>query len=290
MIQDIAPWKLRIEFAPLCPASGDLIFDFSQDGLLLKQGESLTFPTLEEWQRLNDNSDGHRLIFAFRLEHEQDEGREMRFFLVLRRNENAPPLPEGWERLPARALWGYGWGWPAFAGITAFHLHNWYETRRFCGRCSAPLHPGDKERSLVCPQCGNVEYPSIPPSVLVAVTNGDRLLLTRYNRPGTPPYVLVAGYVEAGETAEQAAAREVLEETGVHIKNLRYLGSQPWGLSGTLSLAFTAELDGSDNIVRDKEELSEACWMDRKDIPPVPNEESITMTIISAFRRGEWNR
>ena len=195
---------------------------------------------------------------------------------------------EGWERLPARALWGYGWGWPAFAGITAFHLHCWYSVRRFCGRCATPLLPGERERSLVCPECGHVEYPSIPPSVLVAVRDGERLLLTRYNRPGTPRYVLVAGYVEAGETAEQAAAREVLEETGVHIKNLRYIGSQPWGLSGTLSLAFSAELDGPDAITRDEEELSEACWMPRKAIPPVPNEESITMRIISAFRRGEW--
>ena len=79
-----------------------------------------------------------------------------------------------------------------------------------------------------------------------------------------------------------------MEETGVRIRNLRYLGSQPWGLSGTLSLAFAAELDGPDTITWDREELAEACWVDRKDVPPVPNEESITMKIISAFRNGEW--
>jgi len=288
MIQDIAPWKLRIEFEPHNPAPGDFVFDFSREGLLLRQGESLSFPTLEEWLALPGERGKEQLIFAFRLEHEEGKEREMRFFLVRRRSDCELPVPEGWERLPAKALWGYGWGWPAFAGITAFHLHNWYSSRRFCGRCGSPALPGEKERSLVCPQCGGVEYPSIPPSVLVAVRDGERLLLTRYNRPGTPRYVLVAGYVEAGETAEQAAAREVLEETGVRIKNLRYIGSQPWGLSGTLSLAFSAELDGSDAITWDKEELSEACWMDRKDIPPVPNEESITMKIISAFRHGEW--
>ena len=287
MIQDIAPWKLRIEFEPLTPETQDVIFDFTGEGLLLRQGESLAFPTLAEWQEIRPEEDG-RLIFAFRFEHEEDAGREMRFFLILRNADDAAPAPEGWERLPAKALWGYGWGWPAFAAITAFHLHSWYSTRRFCGRCGTPTVPGEKERSLVCPRCGCVEYPSIPPSVLVAVRDGERLLLTRYNRPGTPRYVLVAGYVEAGETAEQTAAREVMEETGVRIKNLRYLGSQPWGLSGTLSLAFSAELDGSDEITWDTEELSEACWMDRKEIPPVPNEESITMKIISAFRRGEW--
>ena len=288
MIQDIAPWKLRIEFEPCNAEAGDFIFDFTGEGLLLTQGESLRFPTLEEWQALRAEGDTKRLIYAFKLENENEPGREMRFFLVLRNGDDISPAPEGWERLPARSLWGYGWGWPAFAGITAFHLHNWYSTRRFCGRCGTPSQTGEKERSLVCPKCGHVEYPSIPPSVLVAVRDGERLLLTRYNRPGTPRYVLVAGYVEAGETAEQAAAREVMEETGVRIKNLRYLGSQPWGLSGTLSLAYAAELDGSDEITWDTEELSEACWVHRKDVPPVPNEESITMTIISAFRRGEW--
>ena len=288
MIQDIAPWKLRIEFEPREAEAGDFVFDFNSEGLLLTQGESLRFPTLKEWQALRARGDTSRLIYAFKLEHESEPGREMRFFLVLRNGDDTTPAPEGWERLPARALWGYGWGWPAFAGITAFHLHNWYSTRRFCGRCGTPSQTGAKERSLVCPKCGHVEYPSIPPSVLVAVRDGERLLLTRYNRPGTPRYVLVAGYVEAGETAEQAAAREVMEETGVRIKNLRYLGSQPWGLSGTLSLAYAAELDGSDKITWDEEELSEACWVHRKDVPPVPNEESITMTIISAFRRGEW--
>jgi len=288
MIQDIAPWKLRIEFEPHEPAPGDFVFDFTREGLLLRQGESLSFPTLEEWRKLPAHGEGAQLIYAFRLEHEEEAEREMRFFLALRRTDSDIPAPEGWERLPARALWGYGWGWPAFAGITAFHLSSWYSTRRFCGRCGTPARPGGKERSMVCPQCGTVEYPSIPPSVLVAVRDGERLLLTRYNRPGTPRYVLVAGYVEAGETAEQAAAREVMEETGVRIRNLRYLGSQPWGLSGTLSLAFSAELDGPDTITWDREELAEACWVDRKDVPPVPNEESITMKIISAFRNGEW--
>ncbi|MBQ4616565.1 MAG: NAD(+) diphosphatase [Mailhella sp.] len=288
MIQDIAPWKLRIEFCPLRPSPEDFIFDFTQEGLLLRQGDALSFPTLKDWLSLHPDCDESRLIFAFRLEHEDDAEREMRFFLVLPRPDSSAPHPEGWERLPARALWGYGWGWPAFAGITAFHLYSWYDTRRFCGRCATPLLPGAKERSLVCPKCGNTEYPSIPPSVLIAVTDGDRLLLTRYNRPGASRYVLVAGYVEAGETAEQTAAREVLEETGVRIKNIRYIGSQPWGLSGTLSLAFTAELDGPGQLEWDKEELAEALWLDRADIPPVPDEESITMKIISSFRRGEF--
>ena len=131
MIQDISPWRLRIEFEPRRPDAGDFVFDFGTEGLLLKQGEGLSFPTLEEWQALYGEGESPRLIYAFRLEHELEPGREMRFFLTLPGTGASPAAPEGWERLPARALWGYGWGWPAFAGITAFHLHCWYSTRRF---------------------------------------------------------------------------------------------------------------------------------------------------------------
>ena len=110
MIQDIAPWKLRIEFEQRNAEAGDFIFDFNSEGLLLTQGESLRFPTLEEWQALCAEGDTSRLIYAFKLEHELEPGREMRFFLVLCNSMAASPAPEGWERLPAKALWGYGWG------------------------------------------------------------------------------------------------------------------------------------------------------------------------------------
>ena len=108
MIQDIAPWRLRIEFEPSKPDAGNFVFDFGPEGLLLKQGESLSFPTLEEWQALYGAEEKPHLIYAFRLEHELEPGREMRFFLTLPGSKNPPAAPDGWERLPARALWGYG--------------------------------------------------------------------------------------------------------------------------------------------------------------------------------------
>ena len=139
---------------------------------------------------------------------------------------------------------------------------------------------------MICPACGAVEYPRIGPCILAAVTNGDRLLLTRYARQ-KGNLVLVAGFMEIGETAEQCVAREVLEETGVKVKNIRYAGSQPWGFSGVVSMAFTAELDGSEAIQVDNNELSEAFWLRREEIPDPPYTCSLTSELIRSFKRGE---
>ena len=108
MIQDISPWRLRIEFESRKPEAGDFVFDFGTEGLILKKGEFLTFPTVVEWKAMQGNSEEPSIIYAFRLEHEDEPGREMRFFLTLPGSEASPSAPKGWERLPARALWGYG--------------------------------------------------------------------------------------------------------------------------------------------------------------------------------------
>ena len=212
--------------------------------------------------------------------------RELRFFLALRGAGETFPAPEGWERIAPSAMRGHPAPLP-FAAATALHLFRWYDSHRFCGRCGSPVRHSSTERALACPNCGEVCYPVIAPCVLVAVTCGEKILLTRYARPGASRLVLVAGFVEIGETAEQAAAREVMEETGLRIKNLRYVGSQPWGFSGTLATGFAAELDGPDTIRLDTSELAEARWVSRADIPPCPDESSLTMTMISRFARGE---
>ena len=178
-------------------------------------------------------------------------------------------------------------GWLAFAGATAAHLGQWYAQRRFCGKCSAPLSHKPDERALLCKDCGLVEYPKIAPVVIAGIIDGDRLLLTR-NAAGTyRQYALVAGYVEIGETLEDAVRREVLEEVGLHVKNIRYYKSQPWAFSGSLLSGFFVELDGSDQITLDTRELSEAVWLRREDIPPAPSGFSLTWTMIEAFRLGQ---
>lgn len=122
---------------------------------------------------------------------------------------------------------------------------------------------------------------------MVAVTDGDRLLMTKYGNRPLPQWVLVSGFVEAGETLEEAAEREVYEETGIRIRGLKYFGSQPWGFSGSVIAGYTAELDGSDQLRIDTGELSEAVWHPRSSLPKELTDISIAYEMIEAMRLPE---
>ena len=187
--------------------------------------------------------------------------------------------------LPLRRLRTYQPQWLAFAIATASHLAHWYRTHRFCGACAAPMRPSLKERALICSACGLTVYPRISPAVIVAIHSGERLLLT--HNPGLPPAVrwaLVAGYIEIGETPEDTVHREVAEEVGLKVKNLRYIQSQPWAFTQSLLLGYSAELEGSDEIKIDGVELDEARWFARQSLPPIPNTVTLTNTLITAFK------
>ncbi len=171
--------------------------------------------------------------------------------------------------------------------MTARHLLLWYQSHRFCGVCGGPVQPHPVERALKCEQCGYISYPSVLPAVIVAVTDHDRLLLARNASNVFRFFSLIAGFVEVGETAEQTVAREVLEEVGLRVKNIRYVKSQPWGISQSLMLCFTAELDGSDEIHIQESELAEARWFPREDVPRYDNTASIAFDIMDKFRRDE---
>lgn len=148
----------------------------------------------------------------------------------------------------------------AFAAITAYHLYGWYRDNHYCGRCGRPTIHDNKERMVKCPVCGNMVFPKISPAVIVAVTDNDRVLLTKYAGRTYKNYALVAGFNEAGETIEQTVRREVMEEVGLKVKNLKYYKSQPWGLSGSLLSGFFCELDGDDKITLQEDELSLGTW------------------------------
>ncbi len=176
-----------------------------------------------------------------------------------------------------------------FAGFTAWHLHSWYITNRFCGKCGAETAHSENERALFCPRCGNIIYPRIAPAVIVGITDGDRLLITRYrDRPYRGP-ALIAGFCEIGETPEQTASREAMEEVGIRIRDLTYAGSQPWGLDGNLLMGFMAKADGNTRIIRDENELAEAVWLSREEIPEPDTVISLTRTMISNFKRHGFN-
>ena len=172
-----------------------------------------------------------------------------------------------------------------FAVFTAYHLWRWYAENRFCGKCGSSLKLGDKERSLICPDCGNVIYPRINPAVIVGVTKGDKLLLTRYRR-GYAHNALVAGFTEIGETLEETVAREVMEETGVRVKNIRYYKSQPWGMAQDILVGFFCDAEDEGEIHMDEDELKYAEWVSRDDIELQPNNLSLTNEMMKVFKEG----
>lgn len=174
----------------------------------------------------------------------------------------------------------------AFAGMTALHLYRWYASVQFCGSCGSRTEHDKSQRMMRCPTCGNLMFPKISPAIIVAVTDGERLLLTKYAGRKTAAYALVAGFIEIGETAEECVAREVFEETGLHIKDIRYYGSQPWGFDGNLMLGYTAQLDGTHEIELDQNELATAVWLKPEEIPDIADYSSLTREMIRRFKYG----
>lgn len=196
------------------------------------------------------------------------------------------PLPDGYGFVPSKDYRNLGPKEAVFAAAVSESLHRWYGATRFCGRCGKPMEDSSSERARVCPDCGLTVYPKICPAVIVAVTDGDRLLLTKYQGRAFRRYALVAGFAEIGESIEDTVRREVFEETGLRVNNLRYYKSQPWVFTDSLLFGFTCELEGSDRITLQQSELSEAAWYRREEIPEDYSGISLTGEMIEAFRRG----
>lgn len=171
--------------------------------------------------------------------------------------------------------------------MTAWHLYCWYRDSRFCGRCgTATVHDG-KERMMRCPACGNMIFPRIAPACIIALTHGDKLILSKYANRSYTRYGLLAGFVEIGETAEECVAREVMEEVGLRVKNIRYYKSQPWGIAGNLSIGYFCDLDGDDRVTLDETELASAEWFDRRALPAQDDGISLTREMIRVFGEGK---
>ena len=173
-----------------------------------------------------------------------------------------------------------------FALITGYQLHNWYSIRKFCGKCGHPLVPDTRERMMYCPQCKNTEYPKISPAVIVGIRNGNKLLLSKYAGGTARRYALIAGFAEIGETLEETVKREVMEEVGLKVENIQYYKSHPWSLSSSLLMGFYCDLDGCDHIILEEDELSEAEWFEREDIPYDDYDVSLTREMMIQFKKG----
>lgn len=175
----------------------------------------------------------------------------------------------------------------AFAGITACQINRFRLERKFCGRCGHETEPSTSERAMVCPECGQIEYPKISPAIITAVTDGDRLLLTKYAGGGYKNWALVAGFVEVGETFKGAVRREVMEEVGLRVGEITYYKSQPWSFSDSAMIGFIAKLEGDDTITLQESELATAKWFTRDEIPDMPDHISIGQEMIRMFKEGK---
>ena len=192
-----------------------------------------------------------------------------------------PPAPDA-ERIGLRALFDLVPPEDFVRAGLARQLLHWRRVHRFCGICGSPLGRHSVERAMACSACGHIAYPRINPVVITLIHRGNRILLARKADGTLPFWSLIAGFVEANESLEAAVAREVAEEVGLRVKNIRYAASQPWPFPNNLMLGFTAEYE-SGEIAPDGQEIAEAGWFGRDDLPPIPARVSIARRLIDAF-------
>ena len=251
----------------LPPSAGDLVLAYTEGGVLARrEAELLQLPTVSQCPNVSG------WTYAFSID-------DVRYYLP----QEVPQVP---TFSPVSNYRANGPRETAFACAVGESLSRWYAGNRFCGACGTPLAHSTLERAMVCPACGRTIYPKICPAVIVAVCHNDQLLLTKYAGRSFRRYALVAGFNEIGETIEQTVQREVLEETGLLVHHLRFYKSQPWVVSDSLLFGFFADLAGPDVIRLQEDELAEARWFPRAELPTDHSTDSLTGEMIEAFRAG----
>ena len=268
MIQDIAPHVLSNAYRPNArPTAGDVVF--------YVRGQELATCELGD---AGVPFDG--LTYLFELDGracwlapdcgsvEPPEGVVLTHNRVLRME----------RRLPCELM---------YACYTAVHLAGWYASNRFCGACGGIMSHHESLRALRCSQCGNTVFPRLNPAVIVCVCDPEqnKIVLTRYAAGRYAPIdALVAGFVEIGETMEDCVRREVREEIGLEVKNIRYYKSQPWGVAGDILSGYWCDVDGDPTIRRDESELGSAVWVGPDQIPGQPDDLSLTNEMMCLWR------
>jgi NAD+ diphosphatase len=182
-----------------------------------------------------------------------------------------------WGSLPEELFWIAG---------RAFQIMDWDRNHQYCGRCGSRTRDRQEERAKICPQCGHIAYPRISPAVIVAIIRDREILLARAHRFAHAMYSVIAGFVEAGESLEQCVRREIAEEVGITVKNLRYFGSQSWPFPNSLMVGFTAE-HASGEIRIDPAEIVDARWFTAEVLPRIPDKLSIARRLIDWFVDGQ---
>ncbi len=200
----------------------------------------------------------------------------------------AVALEAGTEPPPDMSFFGLRKLWGRFdeelwklAG-RAVQLLEWDRNHRFCGRCGTETTASASERSRTCPRCGLQHFPRISPAVIVRIQDGERMLLARSPHFAPGVYSTLAGFVEPGESLEDTVAREIREEVGVEVRDIRYFGSQPWPFPNSLMVGFVADFAGGE-IRIDPSEIEDARWFTLDDLPLLPSRLSISRALIDDF-------
>jgi len=196
--------------------------------------------------------------------------------------EASGAIPEGYSAAGLRDWLGRVEPSVFYLAGRAQQVIDWHRSHRFCGRCGAENEDHPQDRAKVCPSCKLISYPRLSPSIIVLVTRGEEMLLARNAQWPTSMYSTLAGFVEPGESIEQTVHREVLEEVGLQVSGLKYLGSQSWPFPNSLMLGFHAEYAGGE-IVCQEEEIADARWFKADDLPNVPPKTAISRWLIDAF-------
>ena len=281
MIQDIQPLFLDNHFDPNARISADSEIIIIRDNSYLiseaaaREGK-IEFPKGAAFSALNDEDFAY--IFSI-----GDES----FFLSISDQESENYEIPGFSYMQLSTIRGKELSpkHKVFAAFTAYHLNAWYSTTVYCGKCGSKNENDTKERARRCPHCGNITYPRINPAVIIGITDkaANKIILTKYNR-GYANFALVAGFTEIGETMEGTVAREVMEEVGLKVKNIRYYKSQPWGIASDILMGYFCDVDGDTTIHMDNEELKLAKWFSPEEIELQPTPYSLTNEMMTLFK------
>lgn len=279
MLQEIYPKIYNPSYFPnKKPLADSYLLYFQHNKILLRKPQPYTIPTFSELYSSNPHI-YENAIYVCAID-------DTPYFLVEKLD-----IPEE-ELYTLEGLQIFRAFYPkeqAMAGVVGSQVYRFLQSRKFCGYCGSPTQLSSTLRALECKKCGALEFPKISPAVIGAVIdrNKDKIILTKNKKSIYSYYALVAGYMEIGETPEEALIREVKEEVGLKIKNIRPYKTQPWPYSDSLMLGFIADLDGDNTIHIQEEELSIAAWFSRKEVPEPEFTISVGHEMMKMFKEGK---
>jgi NAD+ diphosphatase len=275
MIQDIDPHIFSNRFSEIEEiAPDDLIFYYREGMLMMKK--NIHGPDIPRYCDFAELSDNCKPVFLFSI------NKNNCYLLQNWPDEN----PEKYTFEEINFVRTYEKKEIAWVSLVAYQLMNWYHLNQFCGKCGTKTVLKSDERAIICNHCETTVYPKISPAVIVAITCKNKILLARGKNFRSNFFSLVAGYVDIGESLENTVMREVKEEVGIDVWNIRYYKSQPWPFSGSMMIGFWAEADDSQPITIDEHEITDAFWFERGKLPNHPPNMSIAGEMIELFEKA----